>query len=613
MPALTGDVTNTAGSLATTVGKVNGASVPASANVISTNSSSQLVASTTHNLSVPANCIAASGSGTAYTCSTTPTFTPATGDHIQFKADVANTGSATLAVNGATAATFKKWGGSGNLIANDLLAGHWISATFDGTYWQLEGQLGNANATELNGTSITGLSGSGSTLALTTSPSIASPTFTGTVTTPLTTAGVVTTTSGGVLGSEALQGTDTKVLTAGTISGSGTPLCADANGGATTSGCSSGAVVTNTPAWLMNLGSGADGSYEFSSSGSCSNSPTHCYTSCTSSAPCSQLKSAGEMYITNLWIDSGAYVTGDSGSGGTVIHATGACTIAGTMLFNGANSSWPNSNKGVLGGSSGGSGGGTAAGTAGVLVYPSISTTGLGQSSTPAAGAASGGNGGNGSAFAYQRAAVNSGLGGMDGLLVTGAAGVQGGSTGGAGGHPGSGLVMICASINGSGGVIDVSGAYGSPAAANSTGAGSGGGGGVAVLSSQATVSTWPTIYTAGGPGGLCTVPEAVATSGSCTTQPKVTLGVSSGAFSGTCTVAQAGAGCGTGTGITWNFLGGSGTPGTATVNPTWSSGALSSCTVTAGTSSGYTAATYTTCGTGGDGGNGWYAEYAGW
>jgi hypothetical protein len=48
-------------------------------------------------------------------------------------------------------------------------------------------------------------------------------------------------------------------------------------------------------------------------------------------------------------------------------------------------------------------------------------------------------------------------------------------------------------------------------------------------------------------------------------------------------------------------------------VNPTWSSGALSSCTVTAGTSSGYTAATYTTCGTGGDGGNGWYAEYAGW
>jgi hypothetical protein len=161
-----------------TVAKINGGSVPASANVLSSNSSSQLAASTSHNLSVPANCSAASGSGTAYTCTTSPTFTPAAGDHIQFKADVANTGSATLAVNGATAATIKKWGGAGNLIANDMLAGHWISATFDGTYWQLEGQLGNANATQINGTTITGLSGSGSTLALTTSP-----TFTGNTTT----------------------------------------------------------------------------------------------------------------------------------------------------------------------------------------------------------------------------------------------------------------------------------------------------------------------------------------------------------------------------------------------------------------------------------------------
>jgi hypothetical protein len=153
--SLGGDVTGTQS--ATSVVKVNGGSIPASANALSSNSSSQIVASTSHNLSVPANCSAASGSGTAYTCSTSPTFTPATGDHIQFKADVANTGSATLAVNGAAAATFKKWGAAGNLIANDLLAGHWISATFDGTYWQLEGQLGNANATELNGTALSGL------------------------------------------------------------------------------------------------------------------------------------------------------------------------------------------------------------------------------------------------------------------------------------------------------------------------------------------------------------------------------------------------------------------------------------------------------------------------
>jgi hypothetical protein len=250
MPALTGDVTNTAGSLTTTVGKVNGASVPTSANALSSNSSSQLVASTSHNLSVPANCVAASGSGTAYTCTTSPTFTPATGDHIQFKADVANTGAATLSVNGATAASIKKWGGGTNLIANDLLAGNWISATYDGTYWQLEGQLGNANATQINGTSISGLSGSGSTLALTTSPAIASPTLTGTVTTPLTTAGVVTTTSGGVLGSVATTGSGSAVLATSpaiaspTLTGTVTTPLTTAGVVTTTSGGVLGSVAT---------------------------------------------------------------------------------------------------------------------------------------------------------------------------------------------------------------------------------------------------------------------------------------------------------------------------------------------------------------------------------
>jgi hypothetical protein len=106
-------------------------------------------------------------------------------------------------------------------------------------------------------------------------------------------------------------------------------------------------------------------------------------------------------------------------------------------------------------------------------------------------------------------------------------------------------------------------------------------------------------------------VPQALATGGSCTSPPKALLGVLAGALSGTCTVVQSGAGCGTGTGITWNILGGGGTAGTATVNPTWSGGALASCTVTAGSSSGYTATEYATAGNGGDGGGGWYKEIA--
>ena len=41
---------------------------------------------------------------------------------------------------------------------------------------------------------------------------------------------------------KSLQGTDSNILTAGTVSGTGSTLCTDANGGATTSGCSSGSV-----------------------------------------------------------------------------------------------------------------------------------------------------------------------------------------------------------------------------------------------------------------------------------------------------------------------------------------------------------------------------------
>jgi hypothetical protein len=44
----------------------------------------------------------------------------------------------------------------------------------------------------------------------------------------------------GTVTGTALQGTDTKLLTAGTITGTGATLCTDANGGATTSGCTAG-------------------------------------------------------------------------------------------------------------------------------------------------------------------------------------------------------------------------------------------------------------------------------------------------------------------------------------------------------------------------------------
>jgi hypothetical protein len=386
-----------------------------------------------------------------------------------------------------------------------------------------------------------------------------------------------------------LTDTGTTSLTTASVSGTTTLNNLVLNGTCVGTAC---AASTTIPGWLTNLGTGADGSCVIG---------TLCSPSGITGGGTSAATGMGDFYFTNFTLPAGDTFTVNNQMGLT-IHATGTCTINGTMLANGNYAAWSYPYGGSTGG---GGGGGAAAGTAGGNegVLPSTSGTAvLGGS----AGAASGGAGGNGStpSVSTQRRAINAGV--IDGQYMGGSAGGQGGSTGGAGGNPGGGITLICGSIVSSTGVINVSGAAGTAASANSTGSGGGGGGGSAILSSQAAVSSWPTIYAAGGPGALATVPQALGVGGSCTTQPKATLGVTSGALNGTCTVVQAGAGCGTGTGLTWSVVGGGGTLGTGTVNPTWSGGALASCTATAGTSSGYTAATYTTSGAGGDGGNGW-------
>ena len=117
---------------------------PASANVIASNAGGNPIAATGHNISLPLECSAASGSGTTYTCTTSPSFTPADGDAILFEADVANTGAATLNVDSSSAAPIKKQGGGTALVANDMLAGQDALLIFDGTNWQMQGQVGNA-------------------------------------------------------------------------------------------------------------------------------------------------------------------------------------------------------------------------------------------------------------------------------------------------------------------------------------------------------------------------------------------------------------------------------------------------------------------------------------
>ena len=352
-----------------------------------------------------------------------------------------------------------------------------------------------------------------------------------------------------------------------------------------------GSVATGVPAWLTFLGTGADGA-NTTASGTMS----------------------GVYYYTDFTVPYGNTVTAI----GLTIHATGTCTIAGTITSVGSSAA----PIGSLAGIGGGGGGGTAAGSNGVNVHwvpeqawdASMGTLGI-VGVAGAGGAAAGGNG----SSAYFNLSPTSwrayyGTAGFtDGSGLVGGPGGAGGSGGGAGGNAATGINLICNSIVGTDGThtgtIDASGSPGAPPTANSEGAGGGGGGASIILSSQSTVTTWPNTFDAPGSGGICTVPESAAEGGSCTTEPIVSLGVTSGALS-SCTVVTAGAGCGTGTGVNWTVLGGGGTGGTIT--PTWSGGTLASCTASGG--SGYTAATYTTCGTGGAGTPAPFVlEYAGW
>lgn len=111
----------------------------------------QLSGYTGHAISVVRTC-STTNSGNAYSCTTSPSFTPAAGDEIQININAANTGSATLNVNSTSAYTIYKNGGTATLASGDLQSNHWISAILDSSnHWQLEGQLGQVNASEING------------------------------------------------------------------------------------------------------------------------------------------------------------------------------------------------------------------------------------------------------------------------------------------------------------------------------------------------------------------------------------------------------------------------------------------------------------------------------
>ena len=99
---------------------------------------------TAHQIQVPLQCSDSSGSGTAQSCTTSPTFTPAKGDAIIYYTTTANTGALTLNVDSSSAAGVQKWQGTA-LASGDIKANIPILLTFDGTHWQTS-TIGNAPA-----------------------------------------------------------------------------------------------------------------------------------------------------------------------------------------------------------------------------------------------------------------------------------------------------------------------------------------------------------------------------------------------------------------------------------------------------------------------------------
>lgn len=104
------------------------------------------VGTTAHSITSNITCSDVSGSSSAQSCSTTPTFVPAAKDTILYSTTTGNAGDLTIAVNGSSAAHVRKWLGSTVLASGDLPANVPVMLTFDGTFWE-QYVIGNAPPT----------------------------------------------------------------------------------------------------------------------------------------------------------------------------------------------------------------------------------------------------------------------------------------------------------------------------------------------------------------------------------------------------------------------------------------------------------------------------------
>lgn len=193
---------------------------------------------------------------------TSPVVSPPTGDSIYLRLDGGNqaTGNIVPNSNGTQAL--------GNLLAR----------------WDLFGDSVDVNSLSIGGSSALTSSAATGTgdLVRASSPTLVTPDIGAATADSLDVTGAATLNGGGSLngtftgnptfggavtlsgsvGGSVLQGTDSKLLTAGTISGTGSTLCVDSFGGASTSGCTSASTVAtweiNYPSSLTATATGAE-------------------------------------------------------------------------------------------------------------------------------------------------------------------------------------------------------------------------------------------------------------------------------------------------------------------------------------------------------------------
>lgn len=120
-----------------------GVAVPASVNVLGSNSGGSLIASTATNIEAP-RLATSSGSANAYVLTLTPAITTYTGFCGEFIANFSNTAAATININGLGGVAITKNGASLTpLISNDIKTGQVVGLCYDGTEMQMQSQFAN--------------------------------------------------------------------------------------------------------------------------------------------------------------------------------------------------------------------------------------------------------------------------------------------------------------------------------------------------------------------------------------------------------------------------------------------------------------------------------------